>query len=95
MPQPSQRHSLAAKPPRTRGDPLLSFLTGAEGADVVIDMAEIDRLDSQRLRVLLSAQAHWRARGAQFRLTGLSDTAAAGLRRLGLPDGQFETEDLG
>lgn len=93
MPQPPLHHQLGAKPPRTRDDPLLGFLRQADGSDVDIDAAQVGRLDSLRLRTLLSAQAHWQASGLAFRLTGLTPPCRESLARLGVSATQFEPED--
>ncbi|MEC3862516.1 STAS domain-containing protein [Mesobacterium sp. TK19101] len=87
-------HALADRRPRNGTDTLLTFLQGAVGKPVCLSVAAVDRIDSLRLRTLLSAQAKWRSLGLAFGLTDISDTFRAGLVRLGLPETQFDPERI-
>lgn len=89
MPEKPQTHVLAPKRARSGADPLLTFLQKNEGVPVCISFELVDRLDSLRLRALLSAQAHWQAAGWPFATENLSPACAEGLRLLGVPDDQF------
>lgn len=87
-------HSLAEKRPRSGPDPLLEFLTGAVGHPVALSVAGVERLDSLRLRTVLSAQAHWASNGWAFRLTDVSQSFLDGLQRLGVPADHFDSKEV-
>ena len=93
MPDQTLHHALSEKRPRSGADPLLQFLNGAVGKPVCLSAVAVDRLDSLRLRTLLSAQLKWAADGLAFRVTDIGAPFRDGLTRLGLTPGHFDTED--
>lgn len=93
MPDQTLHHTIAEKRPKSGRDPLLQFLTGAVGRPVCLSADGVERIDSLRLRTLLSAQKKWADDGLSFRVTKMADPFRAGLARLGLTPGHFDEED--
>ena len=93
MPDQMQSYTLAPRRARSGPDPLLSFLQQAQGRPVVLSVAEVERIDSLRLRILLSAQALWAKEGIAFALAHVTDTFRDGLSRLGLSPAHFAVEE--
>jgi anti-anti-sigma factor len=64
----------------------------AEGVDVILDLAELDRLDSSLLATIVAADKTARARGRRVLLGRLCENAARTLARTGL-DRRLQTID--
>lgn len=94
MPDQPLTHKLAQKRPRSGPDPLLGFLQSAQGQPVSLSVADVDRIDSFRLRTLLSAQAHWASQGLGFSLIDASPEFLSGLQRLGIPEDHFDMKEV-
>lgn len=90
MPDELNFHALAAQRKRSGQDPLLAFLTQARKSAVTLSARDVHRIDSQRLQILLSAQAQWMLDNATFQVTDMSDAFRAGLARLGLAPDYFD-----
>lgn len=88
----TELHSHVLDPGRNRNgeDPLVPFLLGARHMPVSISVRDVLRLDAHRLQILLVAQKQWQAEQLPFTVTEITESFRAGLKRLGLPAGQFD-----
>ncbi|SPF81938.1 STAS domain-containing protein [Pseudoprimorskyibacter insulae] len=92
MPDDVRQFQLPKRRGRSDDDPLLTFLKASLGRPVLLDLSDVDRIDSLRLRTLLSANRKWRQDGARLAITGLTDACADMFRLLGVDPIIFEQE---
>lgn len=85
-------HALGASRNHNGPDPLVPFLKAARKTPVTISARDVDRIDSHRLQILLSAEKQWRADDAPFQVTDMSPGFCAGLERLGLSPDHFDKD---
>ncbi|MBV2358607.1 STAS domain-containing protein [Thalassococcus sp. CAU 1522] len=88
----AHHHCLAPTRARSGMDPLLPFLDSALAAPVTISARDVQRIDSVRLHILLSAQKRWARDGQPFRIVDMTPTFRIGLERLGVPADQFDKD---
>lgn len=88
------KYSLPEKRPTTGDDPLISFLQVNQKMSVEISVKNVRRLDSLRLRTLLSAQKHWHENNLSFLICEMSEEFRSGLTLLGVPQNQFDFEKI-
>src|SRR5690606_25182801 len=68
---------------------LMPFLQASRDAPVEIAAAGLQRFDTRLIQSLIAAAADWRARGFDFRITGLGPDHAEVLARLGVTAGHL------
>lgn len=80
---------------RTGADPgqLITFLRGAAGQPVTLDLSNVTFPDTPRLQVLVAAARHHHDTGISMKLTGVTPGFLDGMKLAGLSPDIFEIEE--
>ncbi|MCH2095132.1 MAG: STAS domain-containing protein [Rhodobacteraceae bacterium] len=83
-------HTLSARRSSSGTDPLLTFLRGALGKPVTLDLSKLDTMDAMRLQILVSGQRQWALDSQSFQIKGISDDLRRSLTKIGVDETMFQ-----